>query len=106
MKVARQSRRRPENLPTYWFQESFYMAKVGFVLVDSKKVLDSKKSLKAMPNLIDTNHFVDAAYANILVTQDDDFLKVARLAKTSLKILTFDEFAAALLALAPVLGTA
>ena len=49
-------------------------------------------------------HFRDVAYADILVTQDADFLEVARLARTALRMLTFDEFARKTLALAPTLG--
>jgi hypothetical protein len=75
-----------------------------FVFVDTKKQLTSNKSLKAMPDLMDATHFRDAAYADVLVTHDEDFRTVAERASTGLKIMTFDDFARLLLSHAPALG--
>ena len=103
MRIAPSSWPRPDNLPTFWYGESFYLAKVLFVFVDTNKQLTSKKSLNAMPDLMDATHFRDAAYSDVLVTQDENFRSVARAARTGVKVLSFDEFAARLLAHAPAL---
>jgi hypothetical protein len=104
IRIAPNSWPRPDDLPTLWFGESFYVAKVLFVLIDTEKELTSKKSLQAMPDLLDATHFRDAAYADVLVTQDENFRRVAEMAKTGVKLVSFDEFAQALLAVAPTLG--
>jgi predicted nucleic acid-binding protein len=57
-----------------------------------------------MPGLFDMNLLKDAAYAHVLVTSDQDLLTVARRAKTSVKLMTFDEFAAGILEQAHPLG--
>jgi hypothetical protein len=95
---------RPDDLPTFWFSESFYVAKFLSVFIDTEKKLTSKKSLNVMPDMMDATHFRDAAYADILVTQDENFLKVASKAQTGLCLMTFDDFARLLLAQAPALG--
>jgi hypothetical protein len=46
-----------------------------------------------MPDMMDATHFRDAAYADVLVTQDENFRTVAEKARTGLKILSLDEFA-------------
>jgi hypothetical protein len=97
---------RPDDLPTFWFDNSFYLAKFLSVFVDTKKELTSKNSLNAMPDMMDATHFRDAAYADVLVTQDENFLRVATKAKTGLRLLTFDDFARLVLAQAPALGLA
>jgi hypothetical protein len=104
LRIPSSSWPRPDALPTFWHQESFYVAKVCYVLVDSQKQLTSKKSLDAMPDMLDRTHYGDAAYADILVTQDENFLKVATIARTALKVLTFDDFAKRVLARALALG--
>ena len=95
---------RPEDTPSFWYGESFYIAKFLSVFVDTQKQLTSKSSVDAMPDMLDATHFRDAAYADVLVTQDEDFRKVAARAKTSLKIVSFDDFATLVLAAAPSLG--
>lgn len=95
---------RPDNLPTFWYGESFYVAKVLSVFVDTKKRLTSNKSLKAMPDMMDATHFRDAAYADVLVTHDANFAAVAARARTGLLVLSFDDFARRILAQAPALG--
>jgi hypothetical protein len=94
---------RPDDLPTFWFDNSFYIAKFLSVFVDTKKKLTSNRSLNAMPDMMDATHFRDAAYADILVTQDQNFLKVAAKARTELRLMTFDEFARLVLAQASAL---
>lgn len=91
---------RPDYLPTFWFGESFYFAKILFVFVETEKELTSKKSLKAMPDMMDATHFRDAAYADVFVTQDENFRAVALRARTGLRIMSFDEFATQILAMA------
>lgn len=51
-----------------------------------------------MRDLIDATHFRDAAYADVLITRDENFRAVAGMASTGLKIRSFDEFARHLLA--------
>lgn len=105
MRIAPGSWPRPDNLPTFWYGESFYIAKSLFVFVDTEKELTSKKSLKSMPDMMDATHFRDAAYADVLVTQDENFRTVAVRANTGLKVMTFDDFARLVLASASSLGT-
>jgi hypothetical protein len=93
LRIATNAWPRPDDLPTFWFGESFYVSKILHVLVESKKDLISKSSIAAMPDLFDATHFRDAAYADVLVTQDADFLAVARAAKTGVKVASFDDFA-------------
>jgi hypothetical protein len=93
IRIAPSAWPRPDDLPTFWYSESFYTAKVLFVFIDTKKPLTSKGSLNAMPDMMDATHFRDAAYADLLVTQDENFRTVAEKARTGLKILSFDEFA-------------
>lgn len=95
---------RPDDLPTFWFDNSFYLAKFLSVFVDTKKKLTSNNSLNAMPDMMDATHFRDAAYADVLVTQDDNFLKVATKGQTWLRLLTFDDFARLVRAQATALG--
>jgi hypothetical protein len=82
----------------FWYGESFYLAKILSVFVDTKKQLTSKNSIKAMPDLMDATHFRDAAYSHVLVTQDANFRTVASMARTGLRIVSFDEFARNMLA--------
>jgi len=89
----------PDYLPTFWFGESFYFAKILFVFVETEKELTSKNSLKAMPDMMDATHFRDAAYADVFVTQDENFHAVAVRARTGLRIMSFDEFATHILTL-------
>jgi hypothetical protein len=69
--------------------------------VDTQKKLTGKKSVKSMPDLIDRTHFCDAAYAEVLVSQDDNFRAIAakaiELGKLPLKVVSFDDFARAIL---------
>jgi hypothetical protein len=88
---------KPRDMPTFWYSESFYAAKVRHVFVDSKKQLKSNSSLDSMPDMLDGTHFRDAAYADILVTQDEAFRAVAAATRLPLVVLSFDEFARALL---------
>jgi hypothetical protein len=98
IRIAPSAWPRPDDLPTFWYGESFYTAKVLFVFIDTNKQLTSKSSLNAMPDMMDATHFRDAAYADVLVTQDENFRTVAEKARTGLKILSFDEFARLVLA--------
>ena len=104
MRIAPSSWPRPDNLPTFWYGESFYVAKILFVFVDTNKQLTSKNSLNAMPDLMDATHFRDAAYSDVLVTQDQDFRAVAGIARTGVKAISFDEFVRRVLPHAPALG--
>ena len=88
----------PREVPTFWYAESFYAAKVRHVFVDSKKELTSKKSLEAMPDMLDSVHFRDAAYVDCLVTQDAVFRDVGAGARVPLLMTSFDEFARMVLA--------
>jgi hypothetical protein len=94
----------PPNLATFWFGESWYVAKFLCVFIETKKQLSSKKSLKWMPDMIDATHFRDAAYADVLVTHDEAFRTVAARASTGLKVMTFDDLAHLVLSRASSLG--
>jgi hypothetical protein len=84
----------PHHLPTFWFSESFYFAKVRRVWVDkpARDVL-SRSSIKDMPDLIDATHFRDAAYADVLVTSDQILTEVGNAAGVALRIVDLAEFA-------------
>ncbi|HEY1690870.1 MAG TPA: hypothetical protein VGG39_01835 [Polyangiaceae bacterium] len=104
LRIAPTAWPRPDDLPTFWYAESFYVAKFLSVFVDTEKKLTSNKSIKAMPDMMDATHFRDAAYADVLVTQDVNFAAVATRASTGLLVLSFDDFARRVLAQAPALG--
>jgi hypothetical protein len=96
LRVAGWAWPRPKDVPTFWYGESFLAAKARHVFVESRRELTSNASLQDMPDVLDATHFRDAAYADVLVTNDAAFAKVARAARVPLRVVTFDEYADAL----------
>lgn len=88
---------KPRDMPTFWYSQSFYAAKARRVFVDSKKELTSKKAVRDMPDMLDVTHFRDAAYVDILVSQDEVFREVAAATRLPLEVVSFDDLARSLL---------
>lgn len=83
----------PQVLPTLWYSESFFAAKARFVFLDEKSELTGLRFIKRMPDLLDATHFRDAAYADVLVTDDESFATVAKAARVPLRTIDFATFA-------------
>jgi hypothetical protein len=82
----------PRRVPTFWFSESFTLAKALRVFAGKKGVL-SKSSIDATPDMLDATHFRDAAYVDVFVTNDANLRDVAAGARVPIRVVTLEEFA-------------
>ena len=82
----------PRLVPTFWFSESFTMAKALRVFAGKKGVI-SKRSIDATPDMFDATHFRDAAYVDVFVTNDANLLDVAEGARVPIRVVTLEGFA-------------
>jgi hypothetical protein len=70
----------PRDTPTFWYSESFYAAKFWRVFVETENLV-SNRAMKRTPDMMDATLFRDTAYADALVTGDENGAAYRRTAR-------------------------
>jgi hypothetical protein len=87
---SRQGLTDPRRLPSVWHRSAFHLARIYLVGVEA----EGPGKIDAN-DMIDHDHYVDAGYSSVLVTDDERFHRIAaHCPKPSVRLVRFSEWAA------------
>ena len=78
----------PKTLPTFWYNEARLILTLDLVILHG-----GSTTSKRQPGIFDWLHFEDCAYADVLVTEDERFERLAKNTGLSLRVLSFTDWA-------------
>lgn len=82
----------PKALPTFWYNEARLFLTLELLIIQ-----DGSPTSRKQPNLSDWLHFEDCAYADVLVTEDGRFAKLAAATNLPLRVTSFTDWARGML---------